>query len=93
MAGVLRDAEFIYSNAVDVSVDMLGTKSAALSIYAMMRERGYSTQTWSEHELHPKRGDGFEDVDVVNFVFTMDLLNFSYVGPFIGVQSVRLCCD
>ena len=44
----------------------------------MMQERAYSTQTWSQHELHPKQSEGFSEVDIVNFVFTMDLLNFSY---------------
>ena len=56
---------------------MAGTKSAALSIYSMMQERGYSTEAWSSHELHPKASEGFSDVDIVNFIFTMDLLNFS----------------
>ena len=76
---MLRDAEYVYNNAIDVSVDMHGTKAAASSIYSAMQERNYSTQTWSEHELHPTREDGFSDVDLVNFIFTIDLLNFSYV--------------
>lgn len=78
-AGVLADAEYICNNAVDVSIDMYGTKSAAASIYASMLERGYSSEAWSQHELHPKLQEGFSDVDTVNFVFTLDLLNFSYV--------------
>ncbi|WPH04624.1 Hypothetical protein R9X50_00751700 [Acrodontium crateriforme] len=76
--GVLRDAEFIYANSVDVSIDMVGTKTAARTIYALMQARGYSTQTWSTHSLHPTRLDGFSDLEIVNFVFTMDLLNFSF---------------
>jgi len=58
---------------------MRGTQAAAASIYQAMRERGYSTDTWGQHELHPKRSEGFSAVDMVNFVFTMDLLNFSWV--------------
>ncbi|CAK3991233.1 Hypothetical predicted protein [Lecanosticta acicola] len=76
--GVLRDAEYIYSNAIDVSIDMYGTKAAAAEIYKTMQEKSYSTETWSEHELHPKMSEGFTELDIVNFVFTMDLLNFSF---------------
>lgn len=78
--GVLKDAEYVYNNAIDVSIDMYGTKAAAVSICSAMRERNYSTQTWGEHELHPTTEQGFSDVDIVNFVFTMDLLNFSCVS-------------
>lgn len=58
---------------------MLGTKAAAASIYHMMQERSYSTETWSQHPLHPKPSDGFDEVSLANFIFTMDLLNFSSV--------------
>ncbi|KAK0343131.1 hypothetical protein LTR91_021965 [Friedmanniomyces endolithicus] len=75
--GVLADAEYVYNNSIDVAIDMYGTKAAAVSIYKAMRERGYSTQAWSEHELHPKQTEGFSEIDAVNFIFTMDLLNFS----------------
>lgn len=78
LKGVLGDAEYIYTNAIDVSVDMYGTKGAATSVYSAMQQRGYSTQTWSDHELHPTRSDAFSDIDIVNFIFTLDLLNFSY---------------
>lgn len=75
--GVLRDAEHIYNNAIDVLVDMYGTKAAAAEIYRSMQEKSYSTETWSQHELHPKMSEGFDEVAILNFVFTMDLLNFS----------------
>lgn len=78
-SGVLKDAEYIYGNAIDVSIDMWGTKGAAALIHKSMQERTYSTEAWSQHELHPTREEGFSDIDIVNFVFTMDLLNFSYV--------------
>ena len=58
---------------------MHGTKGAAAEIYRAMKARGYSTEIWSTHELHPKPSEGFSEVDIVNFVFTMDLLNFSCV--------------
>lgn len=71
---VLEDAEFIYANSIDVAIDMRGTMSAAAMIWQQMQQRSYSTKTWSDHELHPKA----KDEATVNFIFTMDLLNFSF---------------
>lgn len=73
--GVLQDAEYVYDNSIDVAVDMRSTKNAAAAIYDAMQKKSYSTATWSEHELHPKP-DGGEAT--VAFIFTMDLLNFSF---------------
>ncbi|KAL1856476.1 hypothetical protein VTK73DRAFT_8272 [Phialemonium thermophilum] len=72
--GVLEGAEFVYDNAIDVALDMRSTKNAAAAIYAQMQTRNYSTATWSEPELHPKA----KDEATVAFIFTMDLLNFSF---------------
>lgn len=72
--GVLRDAEFIYNNSVDVSIDMRHTKLAAQTLLSSMKEQKYSTSTWSSHELHPKT----KDESTVNFIFAMDLLNYSF---------------
>lgn len=71
---VLEDAKFIYDNSVDVALDMRHTKLAAIEILKQMKEQGYCTKTWSEHALHPKA----KDESTVNFIFTMDLLNFSF---------------
>jgi len=76
--GVLKDAEHVAYNAIDVSISMYGTRDAASHLYNAMCERKYSTQTWSEHELHPKLGVDVDEIGLVNFVFTMDLLNFSF---------------
>jgi hypothetical protein len=57
---------------------MYGTRDAATQLYKAMCERKYSTHTWSEHELHPKLGVDVDEIGLVNFVFTMDLLNFSF---------------
>lgn len=57
---------------------MYGTRDAATQLYKAMQERKYSTHTWSEHELHPKLGVDVDEIGLVNFVFTMDLLNFSF---------------
>jgi hypothetical protein len=71
---VLENAQFICDNSVDVALDMRSTKIAAQLILDEMSKRSYSTSTWSEHELHPKS----KDEATVNFIFTMDLLNFSF---------------
>jgi hypothetical protein len=71
---VLENAQFICDNSVDVALDMRSTKVAAQLVLEDMEKRKYSTDTWSEHELHPKA----KDENTVNFIFTMDLLNFSF---------------
>lgn len=72
--GVLEGAEYVYDNSIDVALNMRATKNAAAMIYGQMQQKQYSTATWSEHELHPKT----KDESTVAFIFTMDLLNFSF---------------
>lgn len=72
--GVLEGAEYVYDNSIDVALDMRTTKNAAALIYSQMQEKEFSTADWSEHELHPKT----KDEATVAFIFTMDLLNFSF---------------
>lgn len=71
---VLKDAEFVYDNATDIALDMQGTKAAASKIWDLMQEKEYSTKTWTQHELHPK----IKDAATVEFIFLVDLLNFSF---------------
>ncbi|CZT02664.1 probable cobyrinic acid a,c-diamide synthase [Rhynchosporium graminicola] len=71
---VLEGAEYVYDNAIDVAIDYQSTKAAAAMIYEQMQQKEYSTKTWSSHELHPKA----KDESTVAFIFTMDLLNFSF---------------
>jgi hypothetical protein len=71
---VLQNAEFICDNSTDVALSMQATKLAAIAIGEEMQKREYSTKVWSEQELHPKS----KDASTVNFIFTMDLLNFSF---------------
>lgn len=71
---VLQDAEYIYNNSIDVALDYRGCKAAASMIWTLMQERKYSFSTWSEHDLHPKS----KDASTVDFIFTMDLLNFCF---------------
>lgn len=71
---VLQSAEYIYENAIDVAIDMRGTKNAATIIWDQMQEKEYSCKKWAEHELHPKA----KDEATVDLIFLMDLLNFSF---------------
>ncbi|KAJ6099404.1 hypothetical protein N7467_000939 [Penicillium canescens] len=71
---VLEGAQYVFDNAIDVAVSREFTKEAAETIWRLMQKKEYSTQTWSEHELHPQT----KDESTVEFIFTMDLLNFSF---------------
>lgn len=71
---VLQGAKYIFDNSIDVALDPKKTKEAAQIIRNLMRQKHYSTETWTSHELHPKS----KDEATVDFIFTMDLLNFSF---------------
>ncbi|KAJ5672007.1 hypothetical protein N7507_001134 [Penicillium longicatenatum] len=71
---VLENAQYVFDNAIDVALSLTHTKDAAETIWRMMQKKEYCTQTWSEHELHPQT----KDESTVDFIFTMDLLNFSF---------------
>jgi hypothetical protein len=72
--GVLESAEYVCDNSIDVALHMRSTKNAAAAIYDQMQQKNYSPSTWADHELHPKT----KDDSTVAFIFTMDLLNFSF---------------
>ncbi|KAK5651210.1 hypothetical protein OQA88_12717 [Cercophora sp. LCS_1] len=72
--GVLESAEYVYDNSIDVALDMRSCKNAAAAIHSQMQQKEYTPATWSSHELHPKT----KDDATVAFIFTMDLLNFSF---------------
>lgn len=72
--GVLEGAEYVYDNSIDVALDMRSSKNAAAAIYDQMQQKQYSPSSWADHELHPKT----KDESTVSFIFTMDLLNFSF---------------
>lgn len=71
---VLEGAEYVYNNSIDVAIDSQSTRAAADMIYEQMQKKEYSTKTWASHDLHPKT----KDESTVAFIFTMDLLNFSF---------------
>ena len=69
-----RWISFSLGTAFGVFLLKVSTKAAAAMIYEQMQKKEYSTKTWSAHELHPKA----KDESTVAFIFTMDLLNFSF---------------
>ncbi|KAL4800710.1 hypothetical protein BDV19DRAFT_351998 [Aspergillus venezuelensis] len=71
---VLGNSQYVFDNAIDVALDPSKTKQAAETIWRQMQKKEYSTASWSEHELHPKA----KNEATVDFIFTMDLLNFSF---------------
>ncbi|TAQ89338.1 hypothetical protein B7494_g2314 [Chlorociboria aeruginascens] len=71
---VLEGAEYVYDNSIDVALDSQSCRAAASMIYDQMQKKEYSTKSWSSHDLHPKT----KDESTVAFIFTMDLLNFSF---------------
>ncbi|CCX07405.1 hypothetical protein FPQ18DRAFT_319353 [Pyronema domesticum] len=71
---VLESAQYIFDNAIDVALSREHVVKAAENIYTAMTKKAYSTETWSSHELHPKE----KNEATVDFIFTMDLLNFSF---------------
>ncbi|KAF1814353.1 hypothetical protein P152DRAFT_393407 [Eremomyces bilateralis CBS 781.70] len=71
---VLASAEFIYDNSTDVALDMRSTQRAAAVLWTQMQSRDYTSKSWAAHELHPTA----KDASTLDFVFTMDLLNFCF---------------
>ncbi|TVY42609.1 Queuosine salvage protein [Lachnellula subtilissima] len=71
---VLDGAEYVYDNSIDVALDSQSCRSAAAMIYEQMQKNDYSTKTWASHDFHPQE----KDESTVDFIFTMDLLNFSF---------------
>lgn len=71
---VLQHARYIFDNSIDVALDPRRTKAAARTIWQQMQQKNYSVKAWSDHELHPKS----KDESTVDFILTMDLLNFSF---------------
>lgn len=74
---VLSSAKHVYNNAIDVFIDRVGVQSAASTLLSHVREKPFSPAAWSDHELHPRVSELGEDA-TVDFIFTMDLLNFSF---------------
>src|SRR5436190_16721376 len=85
---VLEGARHVVDNAIDVALDPFGTKMAAETIWQWMQEKQYSTKAWAVHELHPKT----KDEKALDFIFTMDLLNFSFWSD-AGDESKRFAIE
>ncbi|KAJ5894774.1 hypothetical protein N7495_006465 [Penicillium taxi] len=85
---VLENAQYVFDNAIDVAITLAQTKEAAETIWRLMQKKAYSTQTWSDHDLHPQS----KDESTVDFIFTMDLLNFSFWSEEKD-ESKRFCIE
>ncbi|KAG1452829.1 hypothetical protein G6F56_007721 [Rhizopus delemar] len=71
---VLSSAQFISENSRHVTIPKENLDSAAKTIMGNMKIKEYSTKTWNQHPLHPKTADGH----TVDWIFLVDLLNFSF---------------
>jgi hypothetical protein len=74
MINVLETVEYVANKADDVTVKVNACESAAGEILANMKTQSYSTKTWNEPELTPKT----KDRATVDWIFLVDLLNFSF---------------
>lgn len=74
MSLVLTSAEYISSNSSHVSINKIEIPRVGDWILEQMESLNYSTKTWSNHKLHPKTKDEY----TVNWIFVVDLLNFSF---------------
>jgi len=83
--GVLESASFIAKNAIDIHISMWGVRSAAQSLYSLLRKTPYDFATWHAHELHP-RVEELGEEETAEFVFVMDLLNFCFWSDCSGVN-------
>lgn len=72
--GVFESVEFVYDNGIDVVIDMCVIKFIVDIIYWQMKEKSYFIVIWLEYVLYLK----VKDECMVDFIFIMDLLNFSF---------------
>lgn len=71
---VVESAKYIAENSAYVQVVEEKCKHAARSIHSSLIEHPYSTESWSHHPLNPKG----KDRSTVDWIFVVDLLNFSF---------------
>ena len=74
---VLSSCEQVARNAIDVFISRVGTQTAAALLHRRIQDKPLSTASWRAHELHPRVKELGED-GCIRFIFTMDLLNFSF---------------
>lgn len=71
---VLEGAKYVFDNSIDVSLNSQAISATARMLYDQFKNHDFSRNEWSMHELHPKS----KDESTVDFIFTLDLLNFSF---------------
>ena len=76
---VLDSAQYVADQAIDVFINRDGLYSAASSITQSIKTKPFTTAAWREHELHPNPTESrMNEDEIIRFIFTMDLLNFSF---------------
>ena len=75
---VVEDCRYVAERSVDVSVDVDGCRKAADQILKSMKDRNYSTASWSAHPLNPRVSETTSPEAILDWLFTVDLLNFSF---------------
>jgi hypothetical protein len=75
--GVVDSAQFIHLNSSQVHINLQQIQKVGDWIRDQMLVQDYDKKKWSTHELHPVVEIGKEEL-VVNWIFTVDLLNFSF---------------
>lgn len=69
-----ESAKLIAGRSKDVLVSHEGVEKAAGVIFKSLKGQKYSFKVWKEHELHPKA----MSESTVDWIFVLDLLNFSF---------------
>lgn len=70
-------ARYIGDNAEHVIVDKAQCAKVAKDVSSRMKSQKYSPHTWSTHQLNPSSSD----LNVIDWIFTVDTLNFSFWQP------------
>lgn len=83
---VLETAEWVAKQAVDVHVVESNLRRAAECVLSGLLSETYSKATWHSHPLHP---NGLTDEGNANWIFTVDLLNYSF-WPEPGQPTLRV---
>lgn len=72
---VLESAEYVASQSRSVRVGSVNDIAVAADLISKgMKEKSYTPKTWMNCKLHPQEANS----DAIDFIFLMDLLNFSF---------------
>lgn len=87
---VLASAKFIASEAQDIHINDVKVDEVAERISSeMVGPNAYTSAAWSGHDLHPKT----TDESTLNWIFTVDLLNFSFYSDIDTIEDSKFNPD